>query len=143
MDYKFGVANKAYIFKEDKLLLIYKTKEEAKDDPDPNIRIDQPGGRLEFGEDPKEALYREIYEEVGLKVKIIKPIDVWTYCREDIGFQLVGINYLCEWMEGQVELGEEHERYEWSSLYEIKEKQLKDEIQYLNAFREWEKYRKG
>ena len=46
-------------------------------------------------------------------------------------------------MEGQVELGEEHERYEWSSLYEIKEKQLKDEIQYLNAFREWKKYRKG
>ena len=67
MEYKFGVANKAYIFKEDKLLLIYKTKEEAKDDPDPNIRIDQPGGRLEFGEDPKESFsinYVKIIEGV-------------------------------------------------------------------------------
>ena len=44
-----------------------KAVSKAKDDPDSNIRIDQPGGRLEFGEDPKEAFsinYVKIIEGV-------------------------------------------------------------------------------
>ncbi|MCR5608766.1 MAG: NUDIX domain-containing protein [Lachnospiraceae bacterium] len=140
MKYEFGVANKGYIFKDDKLLVIYKTKEEAKEDPDPDLRIDQPGGRLEFGEEPIEALRREIMEEVGLKVNIIKPIDVWTYCKNDKGFQLVGINYLCQWTNGDVTLSAEHESYEWLTLDDIKKRQLEDEEQYVRAFAEWGKY---
>ena len=44
-----------------------KSVAKAKDDPDSNIRIDQPGGRLEFGEDPKESFsinYVKIIEGV-------------------------------------------------------------------------------
>ncbi len=140
MQYEFGIANKGYVFKENKLLIIYKTAEEAMEDPNPNIRIDQPGGRLEFGENPIEALRREIREEVGLRVDIIKPIDVWTYCKRDKRFQLIGINYLCKWKEGEVTLSEEHENYEWLTLSEIKEKSLDDYEQYVKAFKEWEKY---
>lgn len=139
---KFGVANKAYIFKDDKLLIIYKTAEEAANDPNPDLRIDQPGGRLEFGENPYDALKREIREEVGLDAQVIRPIDVWTYVKEKAGFQLVGINYLCAWKSGEVVLSEEHERYEWLSLNEIKDKMLEDELQYVKAFEEWRKYAK-
>lgn len=137
---KFGVANKGYIFKDNKLLIIYKTAEEAGNDPNPDLRIDQPGGRLEFGENPYDALKREIMEEVALDVEVIQPIDVWTYVKENVSFQLVGINYLCAWKSGKVVLSEEHERYEWLSLDEIKNKMLENELQYVKAFEEWRKY---
>lgn len=140
MAYNFGIANKGYIFKDNKLLIIYKTPEEAKNDPDPDDRMDLPGGRLEFGENPIEALNREIIEKVGLNVDIIKPINVWTYCKKDTGFQLVGIDYLCKWTGGSIRLSAEHEKYEWLTLNEIKEKNLEDKNQYLNAFKEWENY---
>lgn len=41
MQYEFGIANKGYVIKGEKLLIIYKTVEEAKEAPNPNIRIDQ------------------------------------------------------------------------------------------------------
>ena len=139
---KFGIANKGYIFKKDRMLIIYKTEGEAANDPNPNLRIDQPGGRLEFGEKPKESLEREILEEVGLRIKIIKPIDVWTYVKEKDEFQLVGINYLCEWLDGEVVLSPEHEKFEWLTLDEIRNKKLDDEEEYIRAFVEWDSYAK-
>ena len=138
----FGIATKGYIFKKDRMLIIYKTEEEAANDPNPDLRIDQPGGRLEFGEKPKEALEREILEEVGLRTKIIKPIDVWSYVKEKDEFQLVGINYLCEWLDGEVVLSPEHEKFEWLTLDEIKNKKLDDEEEYIRAFFEWDSYSK-
>lgn len=137
---RFGIANKGYIFKDNKLLIIYKTKEEASHDPNPDLRIDQPGGRLEFGENPYDALKREIAEEVGLEVEIVRPIHVWTYVKNTEEFQLVGINYLCAWTSGEVVLSEEHEKFEWLTLEEIKNKNLEDEEQYVKAFQELKAY---
>lgn len=39
-----------------------------------------PGGRIEFGETPEEAVIREVYEETGYQVEILKMIPkVYTY----------------------------------------------------------------
>ena len=46
----FGVAVKAAIMNGPRLLVLYKTREEACGDPDPAVRVDLPGGRIEFGE---------------------------------------------------------------------------------------------
>lgn len=128
----FGVATKAFIIKEDKILIIYKTEEEASNDPNPNIRRDIPGGRVEFGEDPNMALRREIGEEVGLNVKVITPINVWYFVKEN--FQLVGIDFLCVWESGEVKLSKEHKDYEWLTLKEIRERQWNEIEKYEKAF---------
>jgi len=136
---KIGVAVKGFVFKDNKLLIIYKTKEEAMIDP--NLRIDQPGGRLEFGENPYEALTREISEEVNLKVRIIMPFEVWNYIKGD--FELVGINFLCEWIDGDVQLSEEHERYEWITENKVENSSYPNKTVYMKAFDLYMKFRES
>jgi len=134
----FGIATKSFIIREDKLLILYKAEEEAIKDPDPSRRMDTPGGRLEFGESPESSLLREVKEESGLTVNILFPLDVWHYVHEN--FQLVGIDYLCEWIGGEVALGEEHESFEWLTLDEILDRKWKDKEKYEKIFRKYTEY---
>ena len=133
----FGVAIKAYIFKKNRILVIYKTAKEAANDPKPENRKDVPGGRLEFGEEPIQALKREVKEEVNLKVNVVKPLRIWHYVKGN--FQLVGINYLCLWEAGDVLLSDEHEYYEWLTKEDIISLNWDDVDQYLEAFNNYEK----
>lgn len=128
----FGIATKGAIIKDDRLLVIYKSAKEAATDPNPDFRRDFPGGRLSFGETPQLALLREIREEVGCEAKVIAPIEVWHYVKDD--FQLVGITYYCQWLAGNVTLSEEHERHEWLTLSEIKSKAWEDIEEYITIF---------
>ena len=136
----FGVATKGLIIKDNKLLIVYKSKEEAREwttvanavDANYEVRRDLPGGRLAFGEDPKAALQREIDEEVGLKVDILRPLDVWHLIKDQ--FQLIGINYLCIWKDGEVVLSDEHEAYEWLTKAQLRAKNWHDAKIYLLAF---------
>jgi mutator protein MutT len=52
--------------------------------PEVDSKWELPGGRIEFGETPEEAIERELYEETGYKVKAIKLlpqpfVSVWEY----------------------------------------------------------------
>ena len=96
----FGVAVKAAIMRGTRLLVLYKTVAEAGSGPDPDVRIDLPGGRMEFGESPVAALHREVAEETGLQIEPIAPLQVWHYVQQR--FQLVGIDYLCGYKSGEV-----------------------------------------
>jgi len=112
----FGVATKAIIKnKEGKYLILMKS---SKEDINPDT-FDIPGGRLEFGEKPEEAVVREVAEETGLKVKPLKVFEAWTFTKED--FQLFGVNYLCELVGGEVKLSPEHNDANWYSYDEIVE----------------------
>jgi 8-oxo-dGTP diphosphatase len=68
----FGVAVKAAILKDDKLLLLFKSALESALDPVDAWEFDLPGGRVEFGEHPSDRLIREVTEETGLHIDIIR-----------------------------------------------------------------------
>jgi 8-oxo-dGTP diphosphatase len=115
LDKKFFVAVKGLIFCEDKFLIVQrsdKTRGEF-------FIWELPGGRMEFGECPKETLLREIEEETGLRVLPLFPIATWSFQRtKDI--QLVGINYLCKSKTTEVVLSDEHISYKWIAYNEMK-----------------------
>ena len=60
-----------------------------------------PGGRLEEGETPEEGTIREIKEEFGIQVKIVKKL----YEIYSEKFQQKEIFYLCEYLEGEFGTG--------------------------------------
>lgn len=62
---------------------------------------DIPGGRIKYGEDPRECLVREIFEETGLNVEILKPIGVWHFFRFD-NSQVVCFTFLCDIKSGEL-----------------------------------------
>lgn len=63
-----------------------------------------PGGKLEFGETPEQAIAREILEEIGCRVKVKKLIpytDVGTLEYPDKIQHTVVFYYICELMEDE------------------------------------------
>lgn len=58
-----------------------------------------PGGGLEENETIEEGLYREIKEELGLTIKVIKPL---YKIIDDISIQHI---YLCEYVAGELGTG--------------------------------------
>lgn len=125
----FGIATKALISNEkgDKFLILHKSNLE---DINPN-QVDIPGGRLEFGEDPYNSLHREVFEETGFSVEVLRPTRVWGFTKNRL--HLVGITFLCQKKSGQLKLSHEHTRAEWFSSSEILKnknfpKWLKDEV---------------
>lgn len=64
-----------------------------------NGKWEVPGGKLEFGETPREAIRREIFEETGYRVKVGAPVayaDVGTLRYPDRMQHTIVIYYLCE-----------------------------------------------
>ena len=132
-DGSFGVAVKAAIVDGPRLLVLYKTREEALGDPDPDVRVDLPGGRVAFGESPTDALRREVAEETGLQVEVAGPVSTWHSVRGP--FQLVGIDFLCEYVAGEVVLSDEHERFAWLTEEEVADLHPERQAEFTAAYR--------
>ena len=61
-----------------------------------------PGGGLEEGETPEEGTIREIKEEFGINVKIVKKL----YEMQSEKFNQLEIFYLCEYISGEFGTGD-------------------------------------
>lgn len=113
MENKFGVAAKAIIHKDGKYLILRRSD---KEETDPE-GVDIPGGRIKFGEDILDGLKREVMEESGFEIEVLKPLRVWNFIKEDL--HLVGVTYLAEHKSGDLQLSWEHSSYVWVEIEEI------------------------
>ena len=86
----------------------------------PDGRPDLPGGQVEEGENSDQCLHREIQEETGLKVRILRPISEWSY-EKGPELTVAGITFLCEYLGGKVELSSEHTEYRWMASAELEQ----------------------
>lgn len=83
-------------------------------------------GGVYFSETSKEAVLREIKEEAGVKVKIIKLIpkifwDARPYKRGKL--KIRAKVFICKYLSGKIKLGEpEHIGYKWMKIDEAKKK---------------------
>lgn len=83
-------------------------------------KYDLPGGEIETGEKIKEALVREIKEEIGLEVEIGPVIHVFDFEKEqnEDGQKGKGIRFLAFYKNGEARLSKEHANFEWLGIDE-------------------------
>ncbi|WP_327106946.1 NUDIX domain-containing protein [Nonomuraea glycinis] len=115
-------AQKAVIEWQGKLLLVMKSR----DDPHEPGKWELPGGRMQRDESPDEALVREVYEEVGLKVRPGRPLALWSWrlgSGEDAA-TVIAVARLCTANNVDVDMSRQVEddfieRYGWFDRDEI------------------------
>ncbi|MFW0862275.1 MAG: NUDIX domain-containing protein [Candidatus Komeilibacteria bacterium] len=74
-----------------------------------------PGGRMENGESPWEAVVREVKEEVGLEVKVVRLVNIFSKAdMKDISFQ-----FECEVVGGDLTISDESADNKYFSLDQI------------------------
>lgn len=72
-----------------------------------------PGGGLEYGETPHEALIRELKEETNLDIRILKPVYTFTAIRPQ--YQTVGVGFLSIPTNDHVVISDEHTDFKFVS----------------------------
>ena len=66
------------------------------------LRWEFPGGKLDFGEDPKECLQREILEELGIKIKADELIEYSSHVYNEEKHVLL-LGFVCDFVSGEIE----------------------------------------
>lgn len=87
-----------------------------------------PGGSLEHGESPEEAVRREIREETGLEVAEARLFRVWHYQPSSTA-HAVGLTYTCSVAAGtEPTINEEHTAYRWVTARDYRDRYFNDDI---------------
>tara|TARA_Y100000034_G_C6907509_1_gene421618 strand:+ start:4007 stop:4429 length:423 start_codon:yes stop_codon:yes gene_type:complete len=86
-----------------------------------------PSGKVEFGENPNNALVREIEEEVNITPEKFVPIKITDYILGDEHKKkhTVQIIFLIKSSDNEIKLSSEHDEYRWITI---------DELNNLNTF---------
>ncbi len=115
MEQTFWVAVKSILQNpEGKILILFKSESE---DINPST-FDIPWWRIQWGEKLENAIKREVEEEVGLDIEVIKVSRAWGFTKNDL--HLVWITFLCLCNDIEnLKLSWEHTWYYWLSKDEI------------------------
>lgn len=104
----YVVAVAAIIFDRDKVLAMQRS---VKKDAGPGL-WETLSGRVEEGEEPLEAIKREITEECGLEVVVdSRPVQAYSSRRKND--PMILIIYRARYLSGEVKMSDEHDDYAW------------------------------
>ncbi len=108
---------RAVIKQDDKVLLLRRSG----GNPQFEHFYELPGGKVDFGEDPKATLQREVSEETGLEVLSLQLSDVYSRLdTADLQKQYISLVFWVSVQGGShVALSGEHDKYQWKKLSEI------------------------
>ena len=118
--YNYGISQKAIIYNPENLkLLLVKVKEENGYFGKKYGPWELPGGTLTDSEELKKSLDREIKEEIGkIGYEIIGPSSTGIILNSD-GKKKLFIGYLVKYLDGEINLSEEHSEYKWVKAEEV------------------------
>jgi len=125
---KLFVATKAFIVRDGKVLILSEAGD--KDTGTNPGKFDFPGGKMERGEEPEKALAREVEEETGLEIEIIKPFHIveWQPVVKGEQWQIVGIYFKCKLKNNDdVRLSHEHDSFKWINVEDYENNNLMDQ----------------
>lgn len=110
-----------FVQKSGKVLLVQRDEEECSD---AHLKWEFPGGKVDFGETPKDSVVREIFEETGVKVKInrLLPFVQTSYWKYSWGKQqTLCFVYLCDFLRQENVKGDHHVKdVAWVELNKVK-----------------------
>ncbi len=80
-----------------------------------------PGGKVDFGEDPRASLQREIAEETGREIETLQLFDVHSELDvSDVKHQYIVLVFLVALRaETNIEISSDHDKYAWKKLADI------------------------
>lgn len=92
-------------------------------------KLELPGGKVAYGEQPEDALKRIMHADAGLHIQTLQLYDAVTYIdRDDRDIQYIVLVYLVALAPGHhgIKLGEEYGKYSWVVLSEIHQDEVTD-----------------
>jgi 8-oxo-dGTP diphosphatase len=101
------------IIKDGRLLLVHNIKH--------GLRIEPPGGKIQDGETPEQAVVREIMEELGVSSRPTSLLGMYTTDSPEGAFEVH--MFLCDIIAGEPQHDREPEKighFDWFSLDELK-----------------------
>lgn len=112
----------AFIKKNDSVLLLKREHEPGKG------KWSLPGGIVNLGEKIRDAIKREVEEEVGLKVDIVNIVDIFDSIEYDdkgrVRFHYVIIGFMVKPVGGEVRGSEEASQVKWFKADELKDLEI-------------------
>ena len=113
--YKYPMIVTAAIIENDGKFLITQRLEKSHN----GLRWEFPGGKISFGEEPREALEREVKEELGIEIKAGSILDLSSNVYGDVK-HVVLIGMHCNFISGEIEKHGIND-FTWISLEEMKD----------------------
>lgn len=92
-------------------------------------RLELPGGRVQYGEQPEDALRRIIQSDTGVSAQVLQLYDVVTYIDHDdrdIQYVVIVYNVTLAASHQSVVPGQSYEKHVWMPMKNIQQKSITD-----------------
>lgn len=120
----FSLSVKAIVMDKDKRCLVLRRAMTSKNNAG---KWEFPGGKLDPGESFDEALEREVREETGLEITLLRPFDTAMSSIQDR--RVVYLFMLAKTGTDRVRLSEEHDAFQWVTADRLSEVDLAQQFQ--------------